>query len=159
MQRLFSELQRRKVLRVAAAYVVASWIMLQVAASLESALSLPAWFDTVVFSFVVVGFPIALVASWFFEFTPEGIKRTVASGNGALLRPGASDWVLVGLLVVVLGVAIIGPLSRQPSAPTPTATTPSAPTETKQAEAPAAPAVPDASVAVLPFENLSSDKE
>ncbi len=140
LQRLLSELQRRKVIRVAAGYVVASWIILQVAASLENALTLPAWFDTVVLSFLAVGFPVALIASWLFEFTPEGIRRTVGAGDGALIRPHTSDWILTGMLVVVLGFAISQSLTPRSSDTTSTD-------------------VPEASVAVLPFENLSADKD
>ncbi|MDZ4740547.1 MAG: tetratricopeptide repeat protein [Alphaproteobacteria bacterium] len=142
LQRLLSELQRRKVIRVAAGYVVASWIILQVAASLENALTLPAWFDTVVVAFLVVGFPVALIASWMFEFTADGIKRSTGSGDGALIRPHTSDWILTGMLVVVLGFAVsqsVMPRSGETSS--------------------ASQGVPEASVAVLPFENLSADKD
>ena len=142
LQYLLSELQRRKVIRVAAGYVVAGWIILQVAASLENALTLPVWFDTVVVAFLIVGFPVALIASWMFEFTPDGIKRTTGSGDGALIRPHTSDWILTGMLVVVLGFAISQSLMPRSG-------------ETSSAS----PDVPEASVAVLPFENLSADKD
>ncbi len=142
LQRLLSELQRRKVIRVAAGYVVASWIILQVAGSLENALSLPIWFDTVVLSFLVVGFPVALIASWMFEFTPEGIRRTVGAGDGALIRPQTGDWILTGMLAIVLGFAISQSFQASKGVPV------SAPSNTQEA-----------SVAVLPFENLSADKD
>lgn len=105
MKRLLSELQRRRVTRVAASYIVASWIMLQVAATLENALTLPAWFDTAVLGLLTLGFPAALVVSWVYELTPEGIRRTVGTGDGKPVKPQAIDWLLIGMLVVVGVVA------------------------------------------------------
>ena len=160
LQRLLSELQRRKVIRVAAAYVVAGWIILQVAASLENALTLPAWFDTVVFSFLVVGFPLALIASWMFEFTPEGIKRTVASADGTVFKPQTADFILVGMLAVVVVVVVVQLVMPRENAPIAPVTTAEAPkTEGDPADKPPAIEIPEASIAVLPFENLSSEKD
>jgi TolB-like protein len=154
MQRFLSELQRRKVLRIAAAYVVAGWVILQIAVTLETTLSLPAWFDTIVFSFLVVGFPVALVASWFFEFTPEGIKRTIASGDGALIKPQTADIVVAAAMVLVLVVVLVQAVMPRDIAPVAaTSTTAEAPKPEPE------PVVPEASVAVLPFENLSADKD
>jgi adenylate cyclase len=69
MRRLLSELQRRKVLRVASAFVIAGWIILQVALALQTALKLPEAFSAIVVALLIIGFPIAIVVSWFFEFT------------------------------------------------------------------------------------------
>ena len=75
MMNLFSELKRRNVFRVAIAYLVIAWLLAQVSATLESALKMPDWFDTMVVSLLLIGFPIALFFAWVFELTPEGIKR------------------------------------------------------------------------------------
>lgn len=60
------ELKRRNVLRVAGVYVVVSWVIVQVAATLEEAISLPAWFDAVAVSFLAIAFPIVVVFAWAF---------------------------------------------------------------------------------------------
>ena len=96
----FAELKRRNVFRVAAAYVVVSWVILQVAAVLEPALLLPEWFDRLITVLLLIGFPIALVLSWAFELTPEGVKRAVPDSGPA--RTGALDWVLAVALVVLI---------------------------------------------------------
>jgi TolB-like protein len=152
--RFVGEQQRRKVLRVAAGYAVVGWIVLQVAVALEASMNLPQWFDTVVVSFLLIGFPIALVASWLFEFTPEGIKRTASSaGEGSIVKPQTTDLILAGALGIVVVVALVQllmPGTMQGAPPT-------------VAEAPkpklAPPALGDKSIAVLPFANLSPDKE
>src|SRR6185295_863757 len=102
MQRFISELQRRKVLRVASAYVVGGWIVLQVALALQAAMALPPAFSTIILAALIIGFPISLGLSWFFEITPEGIRRTVAAGDGALVKPQTSDLILAGMLALVV---------------------------------------------------------
>ena len=146
MQKFLSELQRRKVLRVASAYVVAGWVILQVALSLEDAMKLPDWFSTMIISLLIIGFPIAVIVSWFFEFTPEGIKRTVPSGEVARFKPQTADFALAAALVLVLA-AVVVQLATPPAAVT-TATAPKA-----------EPAVSTASIAVLPFADLSPGKD
>jgi hypothetical protein len=98
MQKLLSELQRRKVLRIASGYVVAGWVILQVALSLQAAMKLPEWFSTVIISLLIIGFPIAVIVSWFFEFAPDGIKRTVPSGDVARFKPQTTDFALAAAL-------------------------------------------------------------
>ena len=119
MQRFFSELQRRKVLRIASGYVVGGWIILQVALALQTSMNLPVWFSTVIVSLLIIGFPIALVAAWFLEITPEGIKRTTASGDGALVKPQTADFILAGMLALVLVVALVQAVMPRDSAPEP----------------------------------------
>ena len=161
MQRFLSELQRRKVLRIASGYVVAGWIILQVALSLQTALKLPDSFSTIIVALLTIGFPAALVASWFFEITPEGIKRTVPSAGGAMIKPQTTDIILAGMLALVVVIALaqfVMPANREPleASVTAEATKPDAPkTEAQKPE----PSVSEASVAVLPFENLSSEKD
>src|ERR1700736_6557538 len=72
----FSELKRRNVYKVAIAYAVVGWLVIQVTATIVPALHLPDGLTTAVVVLVLVGFPIALVVSWAFEMTPEGMKRT-----------------------------------------------------------------------------------
>src|ERR1700751_5128165 len=72
----FSELKRRNVYKVAVASAVVGWLVIQVTATIVPALHLPDGLTTAVVVLVLIGFPIALVISWAFEMTPEGMKRT-----------------------------------------------------------------------------------
>ncbi len=72
----WEEIKRRKVGRVAIAYAVVAWLLVQVAVTVEAPLNLPGWIDTLVIVLVVVGFPLALILSWGFDLTSAGIERT-----------------------------------------------------------------------------------
>jgi len=76
MRNFFAELKRRNVYKVAVAYGVVGWLVIQVTATIVPALHLPDGLTTAIVVLVLVGFPIALVVSWAFEMTPEGMKRT-----------------------------------------------------------------------------------
>ncbi|EED30404.1 TPR repeat-containing protein [gamma proteobacterium NOR5-3] len=153
------ELKRRNVFRVAGVYVVVSWVIVQVAATLEEAISLPAWFDAVAVSFLAIAFPIVVVFAWAFELTPEGIQRTTAvSPEDSITAQTASklDMVLIFALLVFAGAIALPRFLPQAEVSTaqPTASTAS------QDEAmlkEATPPVKDASIAVLPFADLSPD--
>src|ERR671931_2198926 len=71
---LFTELKRRNVYKVAVAYAVVSWLLIQAASIFFPAFDAPQWAMQIVILVLVVGFPIALAFSWAFEITPEGIK-------------------------------------------------------------------------------------
>ena len=139
-----AELKRRNVYKVAVAYAVVGWLVIQVTATIVPALHLPEGVTTTVVVLVLVGFPIALVISWAFEMTPEGMKRTAnVSSEEVRSMPHWSKKKFVGFII---GVAIIaaGLLAYQfLRAPGSTAT---AGADSK-------------SIAVLPFVNMSSDKE
>lgn len=149
MSRIISELQRRNVFRVAGAYAVVAWLLAQMAGVLENSLNMPAWFDTVVVSFLLIGFPIALILAWAFEMTPEGIKRTedVLGADSIAKQTGRKlDYVLIGGLALV-GLLIVGdrlmPETAKPAA----------------AGVAAGKAFAGQSIAVLPFEDFSPAKD
>ncbi len=73
---LFGELKRRKVYRVMAAYAVAGWLLLQIGEVTFEPLGLPGWSMTALVVAVIAGFPVAILLSWFFDITPDGIART-----------------------------------------------------------------------------------
>jgi TolB-like protein/Flp pilus assembly protein TadD len=75
----FSELKRRNVYRVAALYVVVSWLLMQAADVFTSVLALPEWTGGLIFLLLVIGFPVALISAWAFELTPEGLRRETVS--------------------------------------------------------------------------------
>lgn len=85
LRALLKELRRRQVVRVAGAYAIISWLVVQVAVSTFPYLSLPEWMITAVIVLTALGFPVALVLAWAFEVTPEGIQRTEAQPR---LEPG-----------------------------------------------------------------------
>lgn len=76
---LWEELKRRKVVRVAIAYAVAGWMVVEVALSIFPEFGIPAWANRMVILLVALGFPIAVVLSWAFELTPAGLQRTRAA--------------------------------------------------------------------------------
>src|SRR5215467_16380488 len=98
----FSELKRRNVYKVAVAYAVVGWLVMQVASTVVPALHLPDTITTAVVVLTLLGFPIALIIAWAFEATPEGIKRTeVADEMPQTGRAKKHAWIYV----VVIGIA------------------------------------------------------
>ena len=98
----FAELKRRRVFRVAGAYIVGAWIVLQVADTLFPALHLPPWTVTLVAAAVIIGFPIALLLGWAFDITPGGVERTSPSGTPLRFPVRVA---MVGTMLVAVGVA------------------------------------------------------
>lgn len=104
--KIWSELRRRNVLRMAALYVVAAWLILQVTEVLSGLLDVPEWLGPVVLAMLVIGLPIALVMSWFFEITDSGVERDpddVAAGASAGLSGRHLDFIIIA----ILGAAIL----------------------------------------------------
>src|SRR6266513_1312224 len=93
----FSELKRRNVYKVAVAYGVVAWLLMQVASQIFPFFEIPNWAVRLVVLLLIIGFPIALIIAWAFEATPEGIKRTeVADAAGQRSRGGA--WIIIVLI-------------------------------------------------------------
>ena len=114
MKSFFAELKRRKVHRVAIAYAVAAWLLIQIATQVFPFFEIPNWAVRLIVLVLVLGFPIALTLSWIFDLTPQGIRRTEESDRSLAALP-------------------VGPAAIRN--------------------------IPEKSIAVLPFENLSDDKE
>lgn len=151
MDNLFSELKRRNIFRVAGVYAVIGWLLAQMASVLENAMNMPAWFDTMVVSCLLLGFPIAMILTWAFEMTPEGVKRTESANADEETSPKTGrglDYLLIGGLALV-GVLIIGGQFRS-SAPANPDAAPSLAQSNK---------IDGQSIAVLPFEDFSPDKD
>jgi TolB-like protein/Tfp pilus assembly protein PilF len=144
----FAELKRRNVYKVAVAYAVVGWLLVQVATQVFPFFDIPNWAVRLVVLAIVIGFPIALVIAWAFELTPEGLKRTEDVDLATQTLRKSHAWiyiVVVGVLVSIgfffLGRYIVG-----------NKTTP------RLSEAATGSSIPQKSIAVLPFENLSDDK-
>jgi len=104
MNAFLSELRRRNVFRVAAAYLVGGWLVLQIVGAIEASAGLPAWTDGMALVLLMIGLPIALVIAWAFELTPEGLKKTSDESGDVAEARGVSvfDYVLLGGLVLVI---------------------------------------------------------
>ncbi|MGZ5553478.1 MAG: hypothetical protein ACXWHF_07545 [Chthoniobacterales bacterium] len=144
----FSELKRRNVYKVAAAYAVVGWLLVQVATQVFPFFDIPNWAVRLVVLAIVIGFPIALVIAWAFELTPQGLKRTEDVDLAAQSRRKSYTWIYVVVigLVFSIGLVFIGRYTARNTAT-------GARTETATGSS-----IPQKSIAVLPFENLSDDK-
>ena len=137
----FAELRRRNVYKVAVAYAVVGWLLIQVATQVFPFLEIPNWVIRLVIALITLGFPIALIVAWAFESTPEGIKRTeVADATHQHSKSRAWIYVVVIGAAISLGLFFLGRYSARSAsgnAPSPMA---------------------EKSIAVLPFQNLSEEK-
>ncbi|MDX1555372.1 MAG: hypothetical protein R3212_05045 [Xanthomonadales bacterium] len=106
----FQELRKRRVFRVAGAYIIVAWLLVQVADIFFPALNLPDWSITLVAGLVILGFPVAVLLAWAYQVTPEGVVRTSGATAGDSAPPPAGNrlnYVIVGLLVVVVGLLLV----------------------------------------------------
>ena len=142
----FSELKRRNVYKVAVAYAVVAWLLIQVATQVFPFFEIPNWTVRLVVLLIIIGFPIALVIAWAFELTPEGLKRTEVADAAPAPRSRNRAWIYVVLIAGALsaGLFFLGRFTAQ---------TP------RQSEAATGSTVSNKSIAVLPFDNLSRDPD
>jgi len=133
----FGELKRRNVYKVAIAYAVVAWLLMQVATQVFPFLEIPNWAIRLVIMLIAIGFPIAVVIAWAFELTPEGLKRTESADELPKRSVRSHAWIYV---VIVAGAISVGVffLGRY--------------TSSKQSAK-----TPEQSIAVLPFENASNE--
>lgn len=162
------ELKRRHVWRVAVAYAIVGWLLIQVATQVFPVFHMPDWTEQLVVLLVLLGFPVAVILAWAFEMTPEGIRRTEPADSGDARPPEQTRRVGRGLdfaiiAILVLAVAFMGwrLFVLQPTATTAAASIAMAPATTTTTDAsttalPAKTAPPDTLV-VLPFTNLGND--
>lgn len=157
MFNFIAELRRRHVLRVAGAYAVVGWLLAQVSVTLETALELPNWFDTVIVSTLLIGFPIALLLAWAFEITPEGVKRSSAEDGTEIKAMRATDYAVIAGLLLVSALAAwqLAGIGGETGADKPTLNR-VVEAEMSSPEVDTNP-VNVASIAVLPFADLSAD--
>src|SRR5881628_2091779 len=102
----FAELKRRNVYKVAVAYAVVGWLLVQVATQVFPFLEIPNWVVRLVIALVMIGFPIALVIAWAFEATPEGLKRTEDVDLAAQGRRKSHAWIYVVIIGALLSVGL-----------------------------------------------------
>lgn len=142
---LLAELRRRKVLKVGAAYLVVGWLVIEVAATILPQFNVPDWAPRLVTLLVALGLPIALVMAWVFDVTPGGVKVDASHSGSKRI------FAIAGVLaVVVLGWYFYG---QSTSSKGDQATSAPAASNAPASETP--PAIPDKSIAVLAFADLS----
>jgi serine/threonine-protein kinase len=140
LRKFFAELKRRNVYKVAIAYAVIAWLLMQIATQVFPFLEIPNWAVRLVIMLLALGFPIALIIAWAFELTPEGLKRTeVADAEPA--KPSRNKaWIYVVIIAGAISVGVFF-LGRY--------------TSSKQSGA----ELPAKSIAVLPFDNQNRDPD
>ena len=145
LENFFSELKRRNVYKVAVAYAVVAWLLIQAASILLPTFEAPTWVMKVLVLVIVIGFPAALIFSWAFEITPEGIKlESEIAPNESISRKTGRKIVGITVVLAVLAAGLfVFQFVRARS-------TSSLSTN--------APAITSKSIAVLPFVNMSADK-
>lgn len=143
MNNIFSELKRRNVFKVGIAYLVVSWLTIQVVSSISPMLELPEIFGKMILVVLLIGFPIALLFAWAFEMTPDGVMKTEDVDRSASITPQTSktlNYVTIGALVLIIGgMAFTGEFSGSRE-------------QSQSVEA-------GKTVAVLPFVDMSPDKD
>ena len=147
------ELKRRNVFRVGVAYAVVSWLIVQVIETISDPLNLPSWTEAFFIVLVLAGLPLVLIFAWAFELTPDGLKKTreVAKEESVTSVTGRKlNYTIIAVLIVALGYSVWerqGLVSQEQDSAAATAH----PGEVVQTTA--------ASLAVLPFVNMSADPE
>src|SRR6476659_3255936 len=133
MAGFFEEIKRRKVYRVAAGYVVVAGGLIQLASAVFPAWELPTWALRLVIILLLIGFPISLILAWAFDVTPAGIRATPAPPMAPRRRRNIVALVAIGVIVSACAGFFLLPRASAHKI--------------------------DKSIAVLPFENFSDDKE
>ena len=148
LRRFFAELKRRNVYKVAVAYAIVGWLVMQIAATVVPALHLSDAITSAVVLLTLLGFPIALVLAWAFELTPEGIKRTEdVAPNESITRRTGRKLTAVIVVVAILASALFAWQFRRPK------------TASVVGGNGLYVEIPEKSIAVLPFENASGNAD
>src|SRR6266480_3733240 len=138
-RKLFAELKRRNVYKVAVAYAVVGWLLVQVTTQVFPIFEIPNWALRLIVLAIIIGFPIALVIAWAFELTPEGLKRTEFADELPRKSARSRAWIYVVIIAGAISVSLFF-LGRY--------------TSSKQSAE-----LPAKSIAVLPFDNQNRDPD
>jgi TolB-like protein/Tfp pilus assembly protein PilF len=157
----FAELKRRNVYKVAVAYVVVAWLLIQAASILFPTFDAPPWAMKILVALLVLCFPVALVLSWAFEITPEGIKleseidpkKSIARKTGRKIIGLTIAGAIVAAGLFAFQLLRTSPLSHVEGG------APATPNDVTNGLAGGRPSIPAKSIAVLPFDNLSRDPD
>ena len=141
---LFNELRRRNVFKVAAVYVLVSWLLLQISDTLVPALRLPEWFHSGVAFLLIISFPVVLIFAWAYELTPDGLKKEKDVDRGQSVTRNTGRKLNIGIIAALVAAIVL--LGGKVWFADETAPTVGATANVK-------------SIAVLPFDNRSADAE
>jgi TolB-like protein len=149
---LFTELRRRNVFRVSAAYFVTFWLVIQVSTTVAPALNLPDWVSTLVVWLGIVGFPFMLIFSWMYQLTPDGLQRDTGTEEASTAKASIAgrplNMLITALLALSLVFVIVDSYLLEDSL---------LKDEAIPSDAPQAAFLQSNSIAVLPFANMSDD--
>jgi TolB-like protein/Tfp pilus assembly protein PilF len=162
MASVWQELKRRNVVKVAVAYAIVGWLLIEVSTTVLPVFQAPNWIARVFTFFIVLGFPVAVVIAWAYELTPDGIERTSAVSESASITKSTGKKLesitivalVLALVITVVSYEIDEPIEAEPENVA----------DALAESLPAQPAEPERevlpnSIAVLPFDNLSSDPD
>jgi serine/threonine-protein kinase len=142
LKKFFAELRRRNVYRVAVAYGVVGWLLIQIATQVFPFFDIPSWAIRLVIVVLLLGFPVALIVAWIYELTPEGLQRTddIAPAKAMPHSKGRKiDFVIIGVLLAIIAIM--------------------AWRHFHQGTTVANPDIPRKSIAILPFIDLSQTRD
>lgn len=162
----FAELKRRNVFKVGAAYVIVSWLLIQVVSIVVPSFKAPDWVMPICITLISIGFPLALILAWAYELTPEGIKPTesVDLSDSITHHTGRKlDFIIIGLMALAISFLVVDnyvlkkspKVTMEPATQTVAMTAGPSITNVKET----VPAAPRNSIAVLPFANMSANKD
>jgi len=138
----FAELKRRNVYKVAVAYAVVGWLLVQVTTQVFPIFEIPNWALRLIVLAIIIGFPVALMLAWAFELTPEGLKRTEDVDLATQPHTKSHAWIYVAVVAGAISVSLFF-LGRYTA---------------RNGSSASSSATLEKSIAVLPFESLSDDK-
>jgi len=144
----FAELKRRNVYKVAIAYAVVGWLVIQISSTVLPTFHAPEWILQTLLVLVALGFPIALIIAWAFELTPDGLKRTEDVDLAAQAGRKSHAWIYIVIVGAAFSIGLIF-IGRYTARNTSAART----------DADTGSSIPQKSIAVLPFENRSRDPD
>ena len=156
------ELKRRNVVKVAVAYAIVGWLLIEVSSTVFPTFEAPAWVLQSITFVIILGFPLALVLSWVFDLTPRGLERTELgiSSEGTAAAPRRKlDFVIVGLLVAGIAFLVADNYVLEGASEAPPEITVDESAEVAPATVAEELDVLPNSVAVLPFDNLSPNAD
>jgi TolB-like protein len=145
MNTFFNELKRRNVVKAAIAYIVIAWVLLQVASIVLPITNAPEWVLKTFSFFLVIGFPIWVLISWVYEVTPEGLKKTTNVPKDQSITSTTNKRLNILILFGLIAAIVIGIVNR--------------PVFNFNNSISSTDDIAENSIAVLPFDNMSSDKE
>ncbi|WNC69262.1 hypothetical protein RI845_03690 [Thalassotalea nanhaiensis] len=159
---VFKELKRRNVFKVATAYLITAWLIIQIVTVLEPHLKLPEWVTPVIIVFLVVGFPIACLFAWAFELTPEGIKRSkdvIVDDSISTITGRKLDFGIIAAMAIAVVFLTYEAYFSEDIQADKVAESSSTQTNPNTQQSTTALSEQVTSIAVLPFVNMSNDPE